>query len=120
MTIFLSIAGWFASKIAGAGVSARASAALGKVATVLVAIGIVWAGWWLLKSYIIKGATNEANVEMLGEKDKAAGEADIKLEERAKVHKDRVAKTGDLVDEALEKGCAVGEYLASNGTNCVR
>lgn len=77
----------------------------------------------LLKSCYDDGVVEDhvsgANAEQLGKKDEATGKADVASDVRQEEHELRVKTTGELVDEAIEKGCAVGEYLYSNGTNCV-
>jgi hypothetical protein len=69
---------------------------------------------------VIDNAVNEANAEFGEEKDKTIGEADVESDARKAEHDARVKTTQELTDEALEKGCALGEYLASRGAKCLR
>lgn len=69
---------------------------------------------------VIENAVNEANAEFGEAKDKAIGEADTESDTRQAEHDARVKTTQELTDEALEKGCALGEYLASRGAECLR
>ena len=71
-------------------------------------------------SSLIQGLIDRAQAEFWEDKDEAQGKAENESDERERDHEDRIRKTEDLIDEALENGCAVGEYIASNGTNCVR
>lgn len=109
------IAGWLAPVVGQKFAKAAAWASIVIAAVALLA---------LLKSCydssVIENATNEANAEFAEDADEAKGEADVASDERRQDHKERVATTEELVDEALEKGCAVSEYLASNGADCVR
>lgn len=50
---------------------------------------------------------------------RAEEDQDSESDDRREEHEERVKTTKELIDEALENGCAVGEYLASNGDNCV-
>jgi hypothetical protein len=109
------LAGWLAPVVGAKFARAAAIASIVVVAALLL--------WGLKSCYdrsVIENATNEANAEFAKDADEAKGEADVASGERRQDHEERVATTEELVDEALEKGCAVSEYLASNGAKCVR
>lgn len=103
---------------------ARRLAPLGMILLVLVLLGALWAVWqafdWFNDRDAVDRATTSANVEFQQDKDKAAGRADVGSAERAATHNEIVKQTEELIDEALEKGCVVADYLASNGTICLR
>lgn len=90
------------------------------VAIALVASLLIWGGKSLYDNGVIESYVDKANAEFFAEKDEVAGKADIESDERRAEHEDRIKTTEELIDEAIEKGCAVGEYLASVGANCVR
>lgn len=77
---------------------------------------------WAKAAYdnsVIEAATNEANVEFLEELNTVTGEADLSSEERREVFERQVKTTMELIDEANERGCAVADYLSSNGHQCL-
>lgn len=109
------IAGWLAPVV---GQKFARAAAIGSL--IVAAALLLWGLKACYDSSVIENATNEANAEFGEDADEAKGEADIASDERQDEHEARIRTTEELVDEALEKGCAVGEYLASNGDQCVR
>jgi hypothetical protein len=101
-------------------VGAKAARAAAWAAIVIAAVLLLWGAKALYDSSVIQGWINKNNAEQLEELNESTGEADVESGDRKQRHDEKVRTTGELVDEALEKGCAVGEYLASNGANCVR
>lgn len=99
-------------------------AALAFGLALLLACGAVWGAFQLFDIFndrdAVADAANEANAEFAEDKDAAIGAADIESEQRRRANRDQLRKTEDLIDEALEKNCVVSDYLASNGTDCVR
>lgn len=77
---------------------------------------------WAKSSYdssIIENAANKANTEFLEELDEATGRADTLSDESKAQINVEIKQTEELIDEAIEKGCAVPEYIGSNGADCV-
>lgn len=109
------VAGWLVPLV-----GEKASRAAAWVALIILAGGLAWAGLKLYNANVIENATNKANADFQQDKDQAEGEADLDSDGRKAEHEVRVKTTGELIDEAIEKGCAVGEYLASDGANCVQ
>lgn len=68
---------------------------------------------------VVDDYTRDANADFIEQQDEAEVEAGAESEARAESHAERVETTGELVDEAIEKGCSVGEYLASDGARCL-
>ena len=71
-------------------------------------------------SSVVQNALTEARAEFLEDKDEATGAADAVFNEHQETLSEDVKKTEELIDEAIKNGCAVGEYLASDGANCVQ
>jgi hypothetical protein len=103
---------------------ARRLAPLGMILLVLALLGALWATWqafdWFNDRDAVDRAATRANVEFQKDKDEAAGRADVGSAERGITHREKVKQTEELIDEALEQGCVVADYLASNGTLCLR
>jgi len=109
------IAGWLIPLVGERFAKPAAIAALA-----ILAIGLLWGAKAIYDAGVIERAVNKANAEFFEDKDEAAGKADKASDTRRDEHEARVATTEELIDEALEKGCAVGEYLVSDGANCVQ
>lgn len=90
------------------------------VGLVIAAIPLVLGAKAIYDHNVVKRHTDRANAEQLEKLNSATGDADVASDARGAEHNARVKTTEEMIDEALEKGCAVGEYLASGGTNCVR
>ena len=67
---------------------------------------------------VIDNSVNEANVDFQGNMEVATGEADVGIAAAEAEHDLKTKKTEELLDEAIIKGCAVAEYLDSNGELC--
>lgn len=115
MIIISTVAAWLVPVV-----GERFAKAAAWAGVVIAAVLLIWAAKAIYDASVIENATNEANSDFLGEKDEATGRADTASDERREVHEERIKTTKELIDEALEKGCSVGEYLASNGARCVR
>lgn len=89
-------------------------------ALALLAIPVLFGLKSCYDSSVIDNAVNEANSEFVEEKDKATGKADVASEQAKVEHEAKIKKTEELIDEAIKEGCAVAEYLASSGNNCVQ
>lgn len=112
--------GLIAAGLAKAGVAeklARPLAIAGLVVAALVALAILKGCY---DRSVIENATNEANAEFAQDKDEATGEADMGSADRRADHAATIRRTEELIDEALEKGCVVADYLASHGADCVQ
>lgn len=68
---------------------------------------------------VIEEWTDDANEQFDRDFEDAIGQQDRGSDDRRFEHEERIKTTEELIDEALEKGCAVGEYLASDGDECV-
>lgn len=112
--------GWAVSLALKAGVSEKAAKPVAIGALIVIAGLALWGGISAYNSEIIQNALNEANVEFLEEKDVATGKADAASAERKTQVETEIKKTEELIDEALEKGCVVADYLHSRGAVCVR
>lgn len=103
--------------------TARRLAPLGLGLAILLALGLAWGAWqafdWFNDRDAVRDAVNEANSDFAKDKDEATGAADIESGERRAAVDAQMRTTEELIDEALEKNCAVGEYLASGGAVCV-
>ncbi len=103
---------------------ARRLAPLGFALALLLACALAWGAWqafdWFNDRDAVRDAANEANANFAEGKDKATGEADVASDNRRTEHNERVKRTEELIDEALEEGCVVADYLASGGTECVQ
>lgn len=99
-------------------------AGLAFVIALLLACGAIYGAFqafdWVNDRDAVKDAANAANAEFAEDKDEAIGAADIESEQRRRANRDKLRKTEDLIDEALERNCVVSDYLASNGADCVQ
>lgn len=104
--------------------SARRLAPLGLLLAALLIVGAGWAGWRVFDHFndrdAVRDAVNEANAEFAEGFSRASGRADVASQDRRAQFEARRRTTQELIDDALENGCAVGDYLASGGTVCVR
>jgi len=66
---------------------------------------------------VVKSYADEANVDVLERKDKATGDADDASAAALEKFKKEIKSTEELIDEAMEKGCPIAEYVDSNGTD---
>lgn len=99
-------------------------AAIAAVLAILLACGAAWGAWqafdWFNDRDAVKDAANEANADFAQDKDEAVGAADIESEARRRANREKLDRTQELIDEALENNCVVADYLASDGADCVR
>lgn len=102
----------------------RWMAGLAFVLTLLLACGSLWGAYRVFDLFddreAVANAANEANAGFQKDKDEATGKADRASQAREGEHRTRIKRTEELIDEALEKGCVVADYLHSNGADCVR
>lgn len=97
------------------------SVAAGALFAAVMLLLSIWNGLDFLNDRkAVADAATKANAEMLEAKDTATGKADANSADRGAEQAHQVRKTEELIDEALEKNCVVSDYLASNGTDCVR
>lgn len=68
---------------------------------------------------VVDDYVRDANDDFEERVDDATDDADGESDDRRQDHEERVKTTEELIDEAISNGCAVGEYLASNGDRCV-
>lgn len=112
--------GFLAKQLMGLGVGEKLARLLVWVGLVIVAIPTLL----LLKSCydnsVIENATNKANAEFAERKDEATGEADVEFATTTEAREKTRRTVEELRDEAIDKGCPVAEYIASNGAECVR
>lgn len=87
---------------------------------IVAAVALLWGTKALYDGRVIQNYLTGANEDFLEQKDVVSGEADIESAGRKSEHQTRVKSTMELIDEAQENGCAIGEYLASDGAECVR
>lgn len=99
-------------------------AAIAAALAILLACGAAWGAWqafdWFNDRDAVKDAANEANADFAQDKDEAVGAADIESEARRRANREKLDRTQELIDEALENNCVVADYLASDGADCVR
>lgn len=95
---------------------ARGAALALLVVALLIAIGGVKSCY---DSGVIEDWTRDANNDFIERQADAEDEAEAESAERTEDHQKRVKTTEELIDEAIAKNCAVGEYLASNGARCM-
>jgi hypothetical protein len=110
-----ALAGWLAPIVGQKFAKAAAWAAI-----IILAIPTLL----LLKSCydnsVIENAVNEANAEFAEKKDESTGKADTEFDQTIEGRETARRTVEELRDEAIEKGCPVAEYIASNGAECVR
>lgn len=99
-------------------------AALAFVCAILAVLLACWSAWqafdWFNDRDAVEKATNAANAEFTQDKDEATGRADIDSERRRSDNREQLGRTEELIDEALDKGCVISDYLASLGADCVQ
>lgn len=104
--------------------TARKFALPGFILAALLALTAAWGAWqafdWFNDRDAVRDAANAANAEFRERADAATGAADTASETARTEHAEKVRKTEELIDEALEKGCVISDYLASAGADCVR
>lgn len=111
--------GWAVNLALSAGVPEKFAKPVAIVGLAIIAGLLFWGAIAAWKSDIVQDAVNEANVEFAEDKDQATGKADQDSDARQAEHKAKAERTQELIDEALENGCVVADYLHSNGAECV-
>lgn len=86
----------------------------------VLAWGALQAFDWFNDRDAVRDAATKANAEFARDKDDAIGAADIESEQRRRANRNKLDRTQELIDEALQKNCVVADYLASDGAECVR
>lgn len=81
--------------------------------------GAVWVANGLYDRSVILDFTEEAREDFDKKQGQAEKEAGVQSEDRRVRHAERVRTTEELIDEAVTKGCSVGEYLATGGDRCL-
>lgn len=99
--------------------------AVGCVLAVLLALAawrwVIWPAFdWFNDREAVEDAANEANSQFREDLDQATGDADVASQGRREQFEARQRTTEELIDEAERKGCAVADYLASDGAVCLR
>lgn len=112
--------GWAVRLALGAGVPEKAAKPVAIAGIVVLAALALWAVVAMIRSDAVQNMVNEANVEFLEDKNEAVGEEDVASDDREEQFQQEVLRTEELVDEALEKGCVVSDYLHSDGAVCLR
>lgn len=94
------------------------------VLAALLAWQVVRLGWgvfdWFNDREAVEDAVNEANADFRQGFDRATGAADVDSQARRDEFEARQRTTQELIDDAMDQGCAVADYLASNGAVCLR
>ena len=105
-------------------VAPRWLTALAFIFALVAVLLALWGAWqafdWFNDRDAVEDAANEANAEFGQSKDEATGNADLASGARTVEHRTRIKQTEELIDEALQNGCVVADYLASNGADCVQ
>lgn len=102
----------------------RWAAPLVTLLAVLALLGALWGAWqaidWWNDRQAVKHAADKANADFGQRKDAVTGAADVASAGRRQRATTEIKRTEELIDEALEKGCVVADYLDSAGADCVR
>lgn len=86
------------------------------IAALLLFLGIKAA----YDSAVVEDWLDDSREEFRDREERNEERATKNSDARRAEHEERIRTTEELIDEAIENGCAVGEYLASDGSNCVR
>lgn len=111
--------GWIAALVLPY-VGERFAKAVAWIIVVLGALLIFLAAKAAYDRAVVDDFLDDSREEFQDRQDRAEDKAQDRSDDRRSEHEDRIKTTEELIDEAVEKGCAVGEYLASAGDNCVR
>ena len=101
-------------------VGEKAAKPLAIALLVMAGIAFFFGAKAIYDASVVDDHVNEANVDILERKDQATGNANAASDERKARMKIGSETTKELIDEALENGCSVGEYLSSNGERCLQ
>ena len=86
----------------------------------VVGLLILWAAISAYNSKVINDWVDGWNDDFVEQQEEATRKAEAESERRRDDLADEIKTTEELIDEAISKGCAVGDYLATDGAECVR
>lgn len=104
--------------------TARRFALPGFIAACVLALLAFWGAWqafdWFNDRAAVERAADRANADFAEDFNTVTGEADTAAAAAAQEHAAQIRRTEELIDEALELGCTVSDYLHSSGRVCLQ